>query len=104
MHRYGMEGRGWIGRHRFMERAFLTMKTSRLRVRPVHVYSEDHVRAHVFLCMLAYYVEWHMRRGPGPDLVRGRRPRGRPGVGEFTRGACRVLGPREGQGRHQAHP
>ena len=45
-----------------VERAFLTMKTSRLRIRPVHVYSEDHVRAHVFLCMLAYHVEWHMRQ------------------------------------------
>ena len=38
-----------------VERAFLTMKTSRLRIRPVHVYSEDQVRAHVFLCMLAYH-------------------------------------------------
>ena len=44
-----------------MERAFLTMKISRLRIRPVHVCSEDHVRAHVFLCMLACHMEWHMR-------------------------------------------
>ena len=51
-----------------VERAFLAMKTSRLRIRPVHVYSEDHVRAHVFLCMLAYYVEWHMRRRLAPIL------------------------------------
>ena len=51
-----------------VERAFLTMKTSRLRVRPVHVYSEDHVRAHVFLCMLAFHVEWHMRRDLAPIL------------------------------------
>ena len=51
-----------------VERAFLTMKASRLRVRPVHVWSEDHVRAHVFLCMLAYYVEWHMRRDLAPIL------------------------------------
>ena len=36
-----------------VERAFLTMKTARLRVRPVHLHSADHVRAHVFLCMLA---------------------------------------------------
>ena len=51
-----------------VERAFLTMKASRLRIRPVHVYSEDHVRAHVFLCMLAFYVEWHMRRHLAPIL------------------------------------
>ena len=51
-----------------VERAFLTMKASRLRIRPVHVWSEDHVRAHVFLCMLAYYVEWHMRRDLAPIL------------------------------------
>ncbi len=44
------------------------MKTSRLRIRPVHVCSEDHVRAHVFLCMLAYHVEWHMRRRLAPLL------------------------------------
>ena len=51
-----------------VERAFLTMKASRLRIRPVHVYSEDHVRAHVFLCMLAYHVEWHMRQRLAPIL------------------------------------
>ncbi len=51
-----------------VERAFLAMKTSRLRIRPVHAYSEDHVRAHVFLCMLAYHVEWHMRRRLAPIL------------------------------------
>ena len=45
-----------------MERAFLIMETSRLRIRPMHVYSEDHVHAHVFLCMLTYHVEWHMRQ------------------------------------------
>ena len=39
-----------------VERAFRTSK-DHLRVRPVHVYSEDHVRGHVFLCMLAYYVD-----------------------------------------------
>ncbi len=33
-----------------------------LKVRPIYHYLADRVRAHVFLCMLAYYVEWHMRR------------------------------------------
>ena len=50
-----------------VERAFRTAK-SHLRVRPVYVYTEDHVRGHVFLCMLSYYVEWHMRRRLAPLL------------------------------------
>ena len=51
-----------------VERAFRTLKTSRLKVRPVFVYSEERVRAHVFLCMLAVHVEWHMRRRLAPIL------------------------------------
>ncbi|MDE0306734.1 MAG: IS1634 family transposase, partial [Albidovulum sp.] len=51
-----------------VERAFRTMKASRLEVRPIFVYGEERVRAHVFLCMLAYYVEWHMRRKLAPLL------------------------------------
>ena len=50
-----------------VERAFRTAK-SHLKVRPVYVYSEDHVRGHVFLCMLAYYVQWHMRQRLAPLL------------------------------------
>jgi hypothetical protein len=44
-----------------VERAFRTMKTIDLKVRPIHHRLADRVRAHIFLCMLAYYVEWHMR-------------------------------------------
>lgn len=44
-----------------VERAFRSMKTIDLKVRPIHHYKADRVRAHIFLCMLAYYVEWHMR-------------------------------------------
>ena len=51
-----------------VERAFRSMKTVDLNVRPVFHYSEQRVRAHVFLCMLAYYVEWHMRRRLKPML------------------------------------
>ena len=51
-----------------VERAFRVLKTSRLEIRPVHVCSEDHVRAHVFLCVLAFYVEWHLRRRLAPLL------------------------------------
>jgi len=44
-----------------VERAFRSMKTMDLKVRPIHHHLEGRVRAHIFLCMLAYYVEWHMR-------------------------------------------
>lgn len=64
-----------------VERAFRTLKGIDLRVRPIHHRTEDHVRAHVFLCMLAYYVEWHMRQALAPllfddeDLRQARRRR-----------------------------
>lgn len=44
-----------------VERAFHSMKTMDLKVRPIYHRLENRVRAHIFLCMLAYYVEWHMR-------------------------------------------
>ena len=44
-----------------VERAFRSLKTVDLKVRPVFHYTEGRVRAHILLCMLAYYVEWHMR-------------------------------------------
>jgi len=43
-----------------VERAFRSMKTMDLHVRPIHHRLETRVRAHIFLCMLAYYVQWHM--------------------------------------------
>ena len=45
-----------------VERAFRSMKTMDLKVRPIHHHLEGRVRSHIFLCMLAYYVEWHMRQ------------------------------------------
>jgi hypothetical protein len=51
-----------------IERAFRSLKTVDLKVRPIHHRKADRVRAHVFLCMLAYYVEWHMRRALAPIL------------------------------------
>jgi hypothetical protein len=51
-----------------VERAFRCLKTVDLHVRPIHHRLEERVRAHVFLCMLAYYVEWHMRRAWAPLL------------------------------------
>ena len=51
-----------------VERAFRCLKTVDLHVRPIHHRLEERVRAHVWLCMLAYYVEWHMRRAWAPLL------------------------------------
>ena len=51
-----------------VERAFRSIKTVDLQVRPVFHYSAERVRAHVFLCMLAYYVEWTMRERLKPML------------------------------------
>jgi hypothetical protein len=51
-----------------VERAFRCLKTVDLHVRPVHHWLAERVRAHVFLCMLAYYLEWNMRRSLAPLL------------------------------------
>ncbi len=62
---------GAIGAHEAMqackslsrvERAFRNLKSARLEVRPMYVYSAGRVRAHVFLCALACHVEWRLRR------------------------------------------
>jgi transposase len=64
-----------------VEQAFRCLKGIDLRVRPIHHRTEDHVRAHIFLCLLAYYVEWHMREALAPllfadeDLKRNRATR-----------------------------
>ena len=50
------------------ERAFRSLKTVDIEVRPIHHRRPHRVRAHVFLCMLAYYVEWHMRQALKPIL------------------------------------
>ena len=51
-----------------VERAFRSMKTLDLEVRPIHHRLADRVRGHIFLCMLAYYVEWHMLEAWRPLL------------------------------------
>jgi len=50
------------------ERAFRSLKTVDLEIRPIHHRLADRVRAHVMLCMLAYYVEWHIRQSLAPVL------------------------------------
>lgn len=51
-----------------VERAFRSLKSIDLQIRPVHHWIEPRVRAHVFLCMLAYYIEWHLREAWAPIL------------------------------------
>jgi Transposase DDE domain len=51
-----------------VEQAFRAMKSIDLQIRPVHHWIEPRVRAHVFLCMLGYYVEWHLRDAWAPIL------------------------------------
>jgi transposase len=51
-----------------VERAFRAIKTIDLHIRPIHHRLETRVRAHIFLCMLAYYVEWHMLQAWRPLL------------------------------------
>jgi transposase len=57
-----------------VERAFRTLKSVDLQVRPIYHHQANRVRAHVFLCMLAYYVEWHMRRSLAPMLFQDHDP------------------------------
>jgi transposase len=51
-----------------VERAFRSIKTVDLEVRPIHHRLADRVRAHLLLCMLAYYLEWHLRDALAPIL------------------------------------
>jgi len=51
-----------------VERAFRCIKTVDLQIRPVYHWLADRVRAHVFVCMLAYYLEWHMRQRLAPMI------------------------------------
>jgi hypothetical protein len=65
-----------------VERAFRCLKTVDLDIRPIRHWTEGRVRAHVFLCMLAYHVEWHLRQALAPllfhdteiEVARARRP------------------------------
>ena len=57
-----------------VERAFRSYKSVDLKLRPIFHRLADRVRAHVFLCMLAYYVQWHMRTALGPMLFDDHEP------------------------------
>ncbi len=57
-----------------VERAFRTLKTVHIEVRPIRHRRVERVRAHVFICMLSYYVIWHMRRALAPLLFQDEAP------------------------------
>ncbi len=57
-----------------VETAFRRLKTTALLVRPIFHYQTDMVRAHIFLCMLAYYVQWEMEKRLAPLLFREEDP------------------------------
>jgi hypothetical protein len=56
------------------ERAFRTLKGPELEIRPIRHRREDRVRAHAFLCLLAYYLQWHLRQAWAPLLFQDERP------------------------------
>src|SRR5205823_8818619 len=60
-----------------VEHAFRSLKTVDLELRPVFHWTAPRVRAHVLLCMLAYYLEWHMRQSLAPILFDEHDPIGR---------------------------
>ena len=72
-----------------VERAFLSFKTILLKVRPIRHYLENRVRAHIFLCMLAYYVQWHMMEAWRPLLFTDEDQEAKNTAG--PRGACRAF-------------
>jgi hypothetical protein len=57
-----------------VERAFRTFKGPELEIRPIHHHLEGRVRAHVFLCMLAYYLTWHLQAAWTPLLFTDEKP------------------------------
>jgi transposase len=60
-----------------VERAFRNLKTVRLEIRPVYHKRDSRIKAHVFLCMLAYYVQWHMQQKLAPLSQAGK-------IGQWT--------------------
>ena len=75
------------------------MKSVDLKVRPIYHRTESRVRAHVLLCMLAYYVEWHMRRALAPMLFDD----ADPAAGEELRSSIIAPAQRSPQAKQKAH-
>ena len=81
-----------------VERAFRSMKSVDLKVRPIHHRTENRVRTHVLLCMLAYYVEWHMRQALAPMLFDD----ADPAAGEALRSSLVAPAQRSPQAKQKA--
>ena len=88
--------------HSPQERACI--KTVDLQVRPVYHWLADRVRAHVFLCMLAYHLEWHMRQRPAPDAVRRYRQAGCRSTAHLRGGTGATPARRRHQADHRPDP
>jgi hypothetical protein len=72
-----------------VERAFRSFKAVDIAIRPIHHWTEGRVRSHVFLCMLAYYLAWHLERAWAPLLFRDEeRPEGDDPVAPAQRSAA----------------
>jgi hypothetical protein len=72
-----LDANGAVGAYKSLsevERAFRTLKSIELKIRPIFHRLAERVKAHVFLCMLAYYVEWHMRKSLAPILFDDHEP------------------------------
>ena len=83
-----------------VERAFRTFKGPELEIRPIHHRLEHRVRAHVFLCMLAFYLEWHLRQA----WARADLPRRTPAATARPRRQSDPLARRPAQGRTPSAP
>ncbi len=81
-----------------VERAFRTLKSPDLAIRPIRHWTPDRVRAHVFLCVLAYYLRWHMERAWAPLLFRDEAP---PEPADPVAPACRSAAALAKASRHE---
>ena len=79
--------------------AFRSLKSVDLKIRPIHHHLEERVCAHVFLCMLAYYVEWHMRQALAPMLFDDEEP----SAGEALRASIVAPAQRSQAAEDKAH-
>ena len=86
-----------------VEHAFRALKSVDLAVRPIHHRLAGRVRAHVFLCMLAYHVTWHMRRALAPLLFEDHDRAGAAAARPSPVAAAKGLARRRGQDNKQAH-
>ncbi len=82
-----------------VERAFRSLKSVDLKIRPIHHHTADRVRSHVLVCMLAYYVEWHMRQSLAPLLFDDEEP----ALGELLRDSVVTPAQRSPEALRKAH-